>query len=662
MKIFINFGCIIFLFALNTHAQKPKSGYGKINKEEITMSQYPEDPTANAVILSDQVFTYYKYKQDGFKIYSEHTTRIKILSQEGTEYANIILPYYSGKNISAKSDWITQIKANSYNMDNGKIEKTEMDKKYIFEERISPYWKQIKFSIPNVKSGSVIEYQYVKISDFFHLLPDIHMQFDIPVMKGYYEVRIPYFYDFNISYKKNFPVEIEEKMIRESANIENKLTQSSSGLTYNSRQVIFKSKNMPALKEESYSWCKDDFRASIGFELKGIQMPQTEYKPYTSTWEEIDKELLKDEDFGQHLELANPFIQELQDKRLTALSSKTEKIQEGFRILKSKMVWNENYRLYPENIRKAVQTGSGSNAEMNFILLSILRDLGIKAYPILISRREKGRLPMIYPTISKLNTFIVGAEDSDSTMIFLDASMDVNNINILPATCMVENGRMLNKYGESSWINLTKTGKNFVLLYNKVKLSEDNILTGHLTTRLHGQYAAAYRREMKSLQENQEKYESRYEIKISDLQSTGADIPMNGITEIYSFQKEISANGDYLYVNPLIFPHILKNPFTQEERQLPVEMNYPYTFRITNILEIPDIYRIEELPKSGKFTFSDNSISATYSVTHNENIINVNYAFALNQIFFQKESYKDLSNFFASIANKNNELIILRKR
>jgi len=263
MKTFINFGCIIFLFVLNTHAQKPKSGYGKIDKEEITMSQYPEDPTANAVILSDQVFTYYKYKQDGFKIYSEHTTRIKILSQEGTEYANIILPYYSGKNISAKSDWITQIKANSYNLNNGKIEKTEMDKKYIFEERISPYWKQIKFSIPNVKSGSVIEYQYVQISDFFHLLPDMHMQFDIPVMKGYYEVRIPYFYDFNISYKKNFPVEIEEKMIRESANIENKLTQSSSGLTYDSRQIIFKSKNMPALKEEPYSWCKDDFRASI---------------------------------------------------------------------------------------------------------------------------------------------------------------------------------------------------------------------------------------------------------------------------------------------------------------------------------------------------------------------------------------------------------------
>lgn len=121
-------------------------------------------------------------------------------------------------------------------------------------------------------------------------------------------------------------------------------------------------------------------------------------------------------------------------------------------------------------------------------------------------------------------------------------------------------------------------------------------------------------------------------------------------------------NTHALYINPLIFPHILKNPFTQEERQLPVEMNYPYTFRITNILEIPDIYRIEELPKSGKFTFSDNSISATYSVTHNENIINVNYAFALNQIFFQKESYKDLSNFFASIVNKNNELIILRKR
>lgn len=66
-----------------------------------------------------------------------------------------------------------------------------MDKSLIFDERINDNWKQIKFSVPSVKAGTVIEYKYTQHSELYQLIPDWVIQHDIPVIHSHYEVLIP---------------------------------------------------------------------------------------------------------------------------------------------------------------------------------------------------------------------------------------------------------------------------------------------------------------------------------------------------------------------------------------------------------------------------------------------------------------------------------------
>lgn len=76
-----------------------------------------------------------------------------------------------------------------------------------------------------------------------------------------------------------------------------------------------------------------------------------------------------------------------------------EKIICAFQILKKKMAWNGRYQLYSKELEKVIPKGNGSNADLNFILISILKDFGLEAYPVVLSRRSSGMLPYNFPSL-----------------------------------------------------------------------------------------------------------------------------------------------------------------------------------------------------------------------------------------------------------------------
>ncbi|HET7733106.1 MAG TPA: DUF3857 domain-containing protein, partial [Paludibacter sp.] len=135
-------------------AQDLSLKYGKISSYELDMKSYEKDTTAEAVVLYDDGYTSYEWVNDGFKINQELKQKIKILKQDGVDRATISLPYYYKTN--GDRETISNLEAFSYNMENGKVVKNKLDKKYIFDEEISNRYRQLKFSIPNVKVGSVI--------------------------------------------------------------------------------------------------------------------------------------------------------------------------------------------------------------------------------------------------------------------------------------------------------------------------------------------------------------------------------------------------------------------------------------------------------------------------------------------------------------------------
>ena len=81
----------------------------------------------------------------------------------------------------------------------------------IFKEEVDKNWEKMKFSMPNIKEGSVFEVEYTLTSDFVANLPDWKFQFAIPVVRSEYEVVIPEYYYYNQTHKGYFPIQTDRR-------------------------------------------------------------------------------------------------------------------------------------------------------------------------------------------------------------------------------------------------------------------------------------------------------------------------------------------------------------------------------------------------------------------------------------------------------------------
>jgi len=238
---------LFFFFCLFTelYAQEYSLKYGKITNDELTMKVYTKDTTAAAVVLYDDGYASYEYTPtSGFKLEMELKKKVKILKQEGIDEATISIPYYSGNSDERES--ISGLDAVSYNMEDGKVVKTKLDKKYLFDEEISNNYRQMKFSIPNVKAGTVIEYKYKLNSGRVYSIPEWSIQSDIPVVYSSFEVLIPEYFIFNIETKGYENIKDVETTANQTFTISNG-TGTDNTVTCQSRDIKFSAKEVPAL-------------------------------------------------------------------------------------------------------------------------------------------------------------------------------------------------------------------------------------------------------------------------------------------------------------------------------------------------------------------------------------------------------------------------------
>jgi hypothetical protein len=660
-KLFILFVCFAASFA-GIYAQEFSLKFGKITNYELTMKVYPKDTTASAVVLYDDGNTYFSYSQStGFKITEEIKRKIKILKQDAVNEATITIPYFYKSNSNKVS--ISGLDAYSYNIENGKTVKTKLEKKYIFDEEVSKRYRQIKFSIPDVKAGTVIEYRYIRETDNIFNIPDWTIQGNLPVVSSNYEVKIPEYFYYNIDTKGYESIKVEESSEIQQFSTGTNNNNGIENITCSCRYIKYTAKDIPALKDDNYVWCVDDFLSEVRFELKGTKYPNDFYKPYSLTWDDLEHTLNNETDFTSNIKTSDPYREEI--KTLVSQTKEdNEKIQLIYSFIKSKIRWNEVYDFMGDNVKAAVKNGTGNNAQINIVLMSALKDAGIKTYPILLSRKSRGRLPLSFPSLNKLNTFIVAAETADGKQVFMDGSAIYGGLNMLPADLLVDRGRVFESNRTEKWVNLSNLGKNQHISSMILALDKDGIMTGVQNTMYINQLAYSFKSSFSSAKDSTkyvDKFQNENQITIDSLKIGGNNPMSNVVKEQLNFTKKFDTQGDFLYINPMIFTHITKNDFTQSERKLPVEFNYPYVIQLSCTITIPDNYKIEEIPKSVKIVMDENKGKCIYQVHQDGNVLQMSYRFELNQIIYPQNEYPFLKDFFGQVATKNAELVVLKK-
>ncbi|NDV70350.1 DUF3857 domain-containing protein [Dysgonomonas sp. 25] len=637
-----------------------QSKYGKITMEELEMDSYPADSTASAVILSKVGKTEFRMDRIMGFVY-EYTLemKIKILKHDGLEYCTKEIFYneYSRK----EQESIKALSGTTYNLVNGKIEKTKLSKEFIFDEEHDETTKIKKFTMPAAKVGSVIEYKYTFVSPFDYNLPTFEFQSEIPIKYVYYEVLIPEYYTYNISMQGYERVETSDK----NKNIRFHLEFEDTDGRYASfqddcmaRELIFKKTDMPALRHEPYMWSRKDYVSKVGFELRNFQFKYGKMTQYSSSWEKVDERILAQKSFGGNLNKESLFKKEVKEGDLT-ISNATAILG----MIRERVKWNKESGVSTKNMNNALKTGLGSSADMNFLLINALSAAGFDAFPVVLSTRRNGLIPMVHPTISSYNYMISGVM-IDGKLCFVDAS-DVFSIwNVLPEKAMVFQGRIIKK-GASKWVDLSGLTKGTSYWSSTLKF-EDGKLKADVNNSERATGAYRFRSFYYNNHSDQDDFVETLsknfgleikDFKISNEQNLGEDVKVS-----FSTEMDVELGDEYLYITPMFIKHRTANPFTDETRLYPVNFDYLTTYVQNVILYIPEGYVVEELPKSEKIIFDEEqNISLSYRTTQEENKIQLLYQYQLKTLFVGQDQYPVLREFFAKLVAKNSEQIVLKK-
>ena len=649
---------------------EPNLKYGKPSKEELSLTSYAPDTTATAIYLFHQGQSDFVY-HDGFQLTTEHWVRIKILKPQGVSYADVSVPYYSPTDRDEGQERASDIEGCSYNMENGKCIKTSMKRESISFERINNLYKMLKFSLPAVKEGTVIEYHYKLYSDYFSHIDNWMMQEELPMLYNQYKITIPHVFIYNIELRGKDYIQVKQ---RDSSIHATEREGGSAGVskdfTVSAQETTFTSRNLPAIRQdEPYCWCPEDYKVQVSFDLQGTQFTPNEYKPYSQKWEDVDNQLLKPENtqFGKYLSFTNPFRPETKQAYNSEMSFE-EKIICAFQILKKKMAWNGRYQLYSKELEKVIPKGNGSNADLNFILISILKDFGLEAYPVVLSRRSSGMLPYNFPSLQKLNTFIVAVYDiNKQKYVFLDGSMDVPALNILPLELSVNKARILSpkEKEEKKWVNVMALADNKSFMKIEARM-EGNQVKGHRSTILYGQEAVEYQTNEKHKQDSivsapESNASQKNKLTVTNLKVKKQENDWALIEEEFDFVLQTDQTDSHLYINPMLFPQLKSNPFIQTERVLPIEFPYPYKFTMLTTLTLPEGYEVEETPQPQVIRTQGDGLQCKYMIQRQGNTISLNYIFHLKEPIFLTEQYKQLQELWTKVIEKNNALIVLKK-
>jgi hypothetical protein len=654
--------CITLLGSTIT-IQAQNYDLGKVTIAELNEKVHPKDSSAPAAILFKKGRTYFGYNKDvGF--YANHVceVKIKIYKKEGLSWADQKVRFYIGYD-KLNEDRLEFSDAVTYNLENGNIVKTKLNNQGEFKNKINQYWKEKTITLPNVKVGSIIEYKYVLRSENLVKFPDFDVQFSIPVDYFYYKTQIPEFYIYKPILIGGIPLETESKFTGASQSFDNAYSQTSS-FNYKQIETFYKGKDVPALKEEPYINNLENYRGSIQQELERVRLPDQPVKDYSLTWEGVAKTIFKDDSFGKQLNQGSLFTDDL-NKLLSNVEDKTERLNLIFTYVKNRMNWNEINSCYTEKgVEKAYKDQTGNVAEINFILINMLRAVGIEANPVLVSTIQNG-LP-VYPTRTGFNYVIVAAE-IDGKKTLLDASHKLTAPNILPLNVLNWNGRLIKKDGSSEEIQLDPTQQSKEIYSLIVKINPDGKMNGQARVQRTDYDAYSFREENNTKTEDAylEKLENRLgglEISNYAIENQKSNLDQS-VIETFSFASSNRSDiiDGKIFVNPLLFFTQSKNPFNQEKRQMPVYFGYKNIEKFNLNIEIPQGYTVESLPKPFRISSEDKLMSFILNFSVSENKIQIVSQKEINSSIFVAEDYGMIKEFFQKMIVSQNEKIILKK-
>jgi len=662
---------ILCLMLTATEAQEIK--FGDVGNAELASQVYEADSTAAAAVLYRNVTVKYNYvPSDGFHVLTYVHERIKIYNPNGFEFATVREQLYRN---GSDNESLSGLKGYTYNMENGEVVRTKIKGSDSFKKELNQYYYEEAFTMPNVKAGSIIEYEYRLDSPFSYLINEIKLQYDIPIQRQEISVAIPEYYHFKPQVKgylllnptygsKQDQISLMSRSSTGRRQFINTSSMTTRTVNYQVLTTNFKMKDVPALKEEPYVNDMDNYRSTIQYELQFVQFPQSTVEHYTTNWEEVVKTIFESSDFGRQIDQERYFREPLET--ITANSpGQLETAATIFRHMQDRMAWNGLHGFYTDKgVKKSYEERSGNIADINLGLVAMLRAAGLKASPVLISTRDHG-VPL-FPTIRGFN-YVAALVELEQGNLLLDASDKFVKPNQLPTRALNWSGKIVREDGTYTEISLMPSQLSKEVCMLTAQLTTNGDVHGKLRNTRTNYRALAYRSKYSDI--GTETYLDELEGRLDGMEIDNYEIDNKAnnqkpVVETFDFQQEGIAGkaGDKLIFNPMLGRALTENPFRLEKRDYPVDFTYPWDEKMILNLNLPEGYEVLEMPADLAIALENNAGSFSYQIRQMANrSLQVLVQLNVNQAVIPAANYPALKEFYKKVVEKESEKVVLSK-
>lgn len=624
-----------FPFIKSKAQESPYVGKFAVSDFEVNYKECPFDKEATAVVFIDEAISRYN---DDYNLITYHHVKLKILKDKGIDYGNITIPFYSDddfENISAVDGIV-------YNY-GGAVSSKKLDQKSVYSQKVNKYWSEVKFTFPELKAGSIIEYDYTSTKKNYGGLKDWFFQEEIPVLESNYLVTLLPNTEFAYVVQKSAGMHISIK------------PNSHDG------EISFEMDNIPGLRDEKYIDSKNDYLQKVSFQLSKFQD-----RKIMTTWDQVNSEMFMDGSFYGQLKKNLPGTDDF-IKGIKQDSSELNKMKKVYAYVRDNMVWdNINSKYSTDGIKKAWEKKTGTSGDLNLILINLLREAGLDADPMLVSERYNGKVHRELTMIDQFNT-VYACVTINNKQYYLDATGKYNSCQLTPYLILNTTAFIVN-HKKGNLIDIIDT----TVLYREnisidASVNEEGTLKGEFTARSFD-YARDYRLKnfrTKSIDENQKLFSGNITgFNFSDFKTENGDSDLNPLITKSNFSLLLNNSNEYYFLSANLLAGLSENPFISENRFSNINFGFRQLIQLTFHIKVDKSFTIDALPKQIKLINTDGDIVFTRLVfaDKEQNDMRIVSTFEIKQNLYPADQYDIIKDFYKKLFDLLNEQIVLKKK
>jgi len=634
--------CVVMpcVLALSANAQANLPEFGVFTTQEKTMTGVDFDKGAEAVVIFDIGRA---GNNDDYSLVVERRIRLKVLKEKGKERGNIEIPFFSKDNFEN----IVNIEGVVYSVDeNGSPVITELKKADIYKQKENDRISMIRFAMPNVQVGSIIEYRYQSNNQHYGGLEDWFFQRDIPTMYSSFFLSVPANLEFTYNVHKSLDLPIK---------IDNQTKNGS---------VKFEMSNIAGLGDEPFMDAAKDFLQYVEFKFSGYMSRSGGKINYMSTWKESARELMTQNYFGSQLDKKLSNTDEL-IAGFKAIEPEEKRIEAIKQYIFKNISWNGYKLKFIDNSLKEVwEKKKGNSGEINLLMANLMRGSNLKAYPLLVSERKNGLVGTDFPILSQFNKTLVYIEAGGNKYV-VDGTDEYTPIKLVPENVLNTKGFLVDvKEARVIDLNDEKYTRNNMI--NVVyEITGNNQLKGEAVT-TSADYARIDRGRF--YKQNKDKFVGRYFVSqypglsIDSFAVQQLDDELAPLEQYISFSAPLQSNGDYKLLPINQFTGLEVNPFLNDNRFSTINFGNKQNLNIIEQFVLPDNMKPEALPESVVLYMPEKSMVFGRTVSLDEGIVTVQLSLKINRPVYKASEYVVLKEFYKKMFAYLDEQIVLTSK